>query len=187
MPDSGSMIPSQAGMAIGRGLTDGEVKFLDGYYFGQVRCDRIRVVKGGVPNPKSGAMTLDNLIFFQPNNYTEDFSKTDSPVKKAIFVHEVCHVWQFQKRIKNYRHYKALWEHIKYGKDTYKYELDLSKTFADYRFEQMGQMIEDYAFLRETGQPVEGYERIIYATIPRTGDRQDEESESWPLPDNLVD
>lgn len=181
------MISCQTGMALGRGLTEGEIKFLDGYFFGQVQYDRIRVIKGGVPNPKSGAMTINSLIFFQTFNYTDDFSTSDTVFKKAIFVHEVCHVWQYQKKIKGYWWFKALLEHIKFGKETYKYQLESDKTFADYRFEQMGQMIEDYAYLRESGQPVEPYEAVIYSTIPRKPVPQAEESESWPLPDNLVD
>ena len=105
---------------------------------------------------KDTAFCIDNRIFFPKPLFKADFglsdpqnpgsSTDDDKVNLAWLFHECCHAWQFQNKVRGYRWYKALLEQIKYGDATYDYDIEEKDCFADYRFEQQGQILQDYVY-----------------------------------------
>lgn len=83
-----------------RPLTSGEITMLktifrDGIDYGKVVIHPHRYY--GM-NPKGTAMAPDGGVYFHPEDYLADFSATKvKPIDKVWFVHEMTHVWQFQK------------------------------------------------------------------------------------------
>ncbi len=130
----------------------------------------------------SAAFCLGNHIFFPRRCYRPDFSiaepdvpASSSPGDKhdlAWLIHECCHVWQFQAKVRNYHWYKALLEHIAFGRAVYDYDIHQMDCLADYRFEQQGQIVQDYAwsFLENGGHPggtrAERYRTVMRRSLP---------------------
>jgi len=83
----------------------------------------------------------------------------------SLLIHEVTHVWQYQHRdVTGYTRWKAAAESIEYGrKGAYGYELDSLKSFNQYRFEQQGQMMQDYYMRKVNGRDASAFESIIYS------------------------
>ena len=151
-----------------RSLTDGEKHLLSTVYGSSVDYSRIRIRKGCIVEVFAAAITLNNLICFSEEYYSDDFSKTGNFYSIPILFHEVCHVWQYQNHIKYYWWFKALLEQLMYGSHVYDYVLDPAKCLVDYRFEQMGKILQDYiyAIIFQSPQlPV--YEKIIYCSIKK--------------------
>ncbi|MDF3931929.1 type VI secretion system tip protein VgrG, partial [Pseudomonas citronellolis] len=73
--------------------------------------------------------------------YKDDFSSTANDRDKALFMHEMTHVWQYQLgyRVK----WHALWVTSR-GASAYQYQLAASGTLSDYNMEQQGEIISDY-------------------------------------------
>jgi hypothetical protein len=170
MPTEGSAARDQqnsvAGPIGGRPLTPGEVALLRSVFFDAVDYAPIRLRKGSVLTLFAGAVTMDNLVNFNPECYVEDYS-TSTRDNQALLVHEVVHVWQYQQKIRDYRWSKAAVEHLRHGKSTYKYVIEPDKKLTDYRFEQMGQILQDYYRMLPTHPLRVALEAIIYRSIPR--------------------
>lgn len=151
----------------GRRLTVGEVAFLRTVFQDAVDYGRMRVKKGSLLTLAAGGVTLDNVVNIHPDWYFEDFAT--APLEaRALLAHETTHVWQFQRGIRGYRWFKAAWEHLRFGPATYDYVLDKNKALTDYRFEQMGQIVQD-CFRLAPGAPERAlYEAVISRSIPRS-------------------
>jgi hypothetical protein len=157
---------SVAGPLGGRGLTLGEVTLLRGVFHDAIDYRVMRVRKGSLLTVAAAAVTLDNLVSFNPDGYFEDY--TSAPrVHQAIFVHEGVHVWQYQRKVRDYRWPKAAWEHLRHGPAAYDYVLDRRKALTDYRFEQMGQIVQDFFLLSPEDPERAAYEEVISRSIPR--------------------
>jgi len=79
---------------------------------------------------------------------------------KEWFIHEMTHVYQYQKSGWGYAP-KSVWERITKGEDAYNYEKDLSadKDFSDYSIEQQASMVKDYF------RYIKGMDKV--STIPK--------------------
>jgi hypothetical protein len=154
---------------LGRPLTSGEIRWLEEIFGSEIKYEKVRVRRGvlvGVGN-RAEAITLDNLISFATNTYEDDFTANPLLDVLALLAHEITHVWQRQKRVRGYWWVKALFEHIKYGDTVYDYVPDGSKKLKDYRFEQQGQIVQDYVMKRALHDPeADILERIIRRSIP---------------------
>jgi len=159
---------SVAGPLGGRGLTAGEVTLLRGVFHDAIDYSLMRVRKGSLLTIAAAAVTLDNLVSFNPSGYFEDFASAPRE-HQGIFIHEGVHVWQYQRRVRNYSWPKAAWEHLRYGKAAYDYVLDRRKALTDYRFEQMGQIVQDFFLLPPDAPERAAYEEVIYRSISRPG------------------
>lgn len=73
----------------GRPLSERERAVLAPIYAGAVDYDAVRLCEriGGVLNVSRRAFVIEQRIFVPPGF---------SPLPRAVLVHEVCHVWQFQ-------------------------------------------------------------------------------------------
>lgn len=159
---------SVAGPLGGRRLTLGEVTLLRSVFHDAIDYGAMRVRKGSLLTVAAAAVTLDNLVSFNPDGYFEDFASAP-PLHQGIFIHEGVHVWQYQRKVRNYRWPKAAWEHLRYGPAAYDYVLDRRKALTDYRFEQMGQIVQDFFMLPSGDLERDAYEEVISRSIPRPG------------------
>lgn len=131
---------------VSRVLTDNEVALA-------------RTIFGGSINYMRIIVTDEKYVFFQPrniamaphgflhmcNHYSPDYTR-ESPEKRALFIHEMTHVWQFQKKI--FRPVReALKLCLKYKFNyaaTYFYKLEANRNFRSYNMEQQAAILEDY-------------------------------------------
>lgn len=158
---------STVGADGGRRLKAGEIAFLRTVFQDAVDYGLMRVKKGSLLTIAAGGVTIDNVVNINPDWYFEDFST--APLDgQALLAHETTHVWQYQRGIRGYRWLKAAWEHVRYGKATYDYVLDKNKALTDYRFEQMGQIVQDYFRLAPDAPERALYEAVIARSIPRS-------------------
>jgi len=128
----------------GRRLSPGEKTILEIFFGGKLNADKVRMHANHMPG--AWAMCLDNHIFFSKSMYRSDFAAATADVSGlALLVHECCHVWQYQRKIRNYRWYKALVEQLQFGSKVYDYGIDEHDCLVDFRFEQQGAILQDYA------------------------------------------
>jgi hypothetical protein len=133
-----------------RHLTPGEIElarsiFGDAIDYGQVRMIRR---KWWPFQPRSVAMAPSGNVHFHPHSelWSEDFSK--EPLhRQGLFIHELTHVWQAQKRG---RLYLPLMRH---PFCRYRYELEAGRRFEDYGLEQQAEIVR-HRFLAERGRPL---------------------------------
>lgn len=159
-----------SGTAARRGLTEGEVRLVQDYYGEDVPYEDIRVaLKRPILAKGTIARTIGSKItYFDAGYYSSDFS-TASPQVQAAFLHEVMHVWQ-NVNIPSYTAAAAAAEHIRF-ENPYAYTFDGSRALTSYRYEQQGQIMEDFAFARMRGAgaiggvPIQSYERMIYGSV----------------------
>jgi len=81
------------------------------------------------------------------------------PISKPVFIHEMVHIWQYQKfgSVYIYRAIKAQrsLDGYNYGGLENLYSKMLNNYFfTDFNFEQQGEIFEDYCKLKESGQMV---------------------------------
>lgn len=89
-------------------------------------------------------MAPNGNIYFPEGLFREDFSSADL-IDKAIFVHEMGHVWQHQMGV-NVRS-RGLFSLA----SSYEYSLPREKDLADYSLEQQASIIADYYVLTKYG------------------------------------
>ena len=133
-----------------RQLTDGEIDNILRPIFGKsVDYSQIQIYSCCAA-PDASATTIKSTIRFDPGYYSDDFSKSD-PVRASVLAHETTHVWQFQNSDKTgYALWKVASESVigvlfHFNRSwAYQYSTDSNRSFLSYRFEQQGQMVEDY-------------------------------------------
>lgn len=126
---------------------------------------RVRVHDHGyVPfQPGRSGMTPNGEIYMKglpSNDYAEDPQQL-----KALFIHEMVHVWQEQNRVLNPIR-SAIGNALRHGliySRAYRYTLDPGRDLLDYRIEQQAQIVEDY------------YRVFILGQRPRSGFVQNKE------------
>jgi hypothetical protein len=165
---------------MGRRLTAGEKRNLEIFFGNAIAVARVRLHSHVFS--REAAFCLDNHVFFPRPFYRADFSiaQPDDPASSsdrdkqdlAWLIHECCHVWQFQAEVRRYRWYKALLEHVEYGPTVYSYDLDEKDCLTDYRFEQQGQILQDYAWLylqegrHPGGAQADRYRAVLGCLLP---------------------
>ena len=135
----------------GRGLSADEIKLAQSIYKSSINYDKVKVHKAkyidayGYGQTDNTLMTPNGEIYASPNVYSTSYS-SESDEFKCVFLHEMCHVWQWQRNIKNIKA-SAAKEFFLHPFDydaAYFYDLDIKKDFADYGIEQQASIIEDY-------------------------------------------
>ncbi|MDK1704625.1 type IV secretion protein Rhs [Serratia rubidaea] len=89
------------------------------------------------------AMAPNGEIYFRKHFYKEDFS-TRPPDEQYVFIHEMAHVWQYQK---------GMWVRARgffSWAVSYNYKLNKSR-LGDYPMEQQASIIADFFYIKNYG------------------------------------
>ena len=143
-----------------RGLTPGEIA-LGREAFGQrVPLERVTFVEGAGRNPiaraafrnGNGAITLRRTIYFSPAYYQDDFA-AEKPAAKGLLIHELAHVWQYEKM-------GTAWFFARYAREyaaagfkawrMYEYEVGVTP-FSRAMLEAQAEMAGNYAEAKADG------------------------------------
>ena len=140
--------------ASGRGLTDGERAFLAPLFRDAVDYDAVRIVRGRA-FPLQGRRTIVTLgpaIYAPDEVYIADYARAAAE-RRAILVHEVAHVWQYESGIAviagAVRAFFATGG--RYGR-AYRYQLEAGRDLIDYGIEQQASILEHYYLARDRGR-----------------------------------
>jgi hypothetical protein len=130
-----------------RALTAGERAMLQPIFRDGVDYDAVRVVHAPLPfQPANTYMTPRGHVFAPGDLFRDDFSSAKLPPwERAVFVHELTHVWQFANGIDLVA--AGLATFAKYGgryERAYPYRLEAGRDLADYGMEQQASIVEDY-------------------------------------------
>jgi hypothetical protein len=139
-PNEAAAIPTP-----NRPLTTGERALLRPLYGNAIDYDKVRVIDNSfVMQPEGVYVTPRGHIYAPGALFRDDFS-TGSPGDRAVFVHEIGHVWQFANGMNLLG--QGLVEFVsRRGKyqEAYPYTLDASRDLSDYGMEQQASILEDY-------------------------------------------
>jgi hypothetical protein len=128
-----------------RALTAGERAMVAPLFRDGIDYDTVRVVHASFPFQPDGVyMTPRGHVYAPGGLFRDDFS-TGSLGERAVFVHELTHVWQFANGIDLIAAGVAAF--AKYGgryERAYPYLLDATRDLADYGMEQQASIVEDY-------------------------------------------
>ena len=134
-------------MHIVRPLTTGETSLARSVFGAAIDCARMRIIRGRwwPFQPNGIVMAPTGNIHFHPADprWSDDFA-AESLSLQGLFIHEMTHVWQTQKRG---RFYLPLMRH---PFCRYAYEFDPTKPFGRYGLEQQAEIVR-HAFLAARG------------------------------------
>lgn len=137
-------------MRIVRALTEGEIALAQSAFGDAIDYGRVRIVRGRWwPFQSKGiVMAPTGNIHFHPADprWSDDFA-AESLSLQGLFIHEMTHVWQAQKRGK---YYLPLMRHpfCRYG-----YQLEPGRRFDLYGLEQQAEIVR-HRFLADRGVTV---------------------------------
>jgi hypothetical protein len=140
--------PDAAPPPPGRALTPGERAMVEPLFGAGVDYDKVRVIHDRfMPfQDRSTYMTPEGSIYAPGDLYLADFSAPGVSVWiKAVFVHEIAHVWQFQNGMDLMS--RGVVEYAKQLGDyekAYAYTLVPGRDLLDYGLEQQASILEDY-------------------------------------------
>jgi hypothetical protein len=137
-------------MPVRRPLTAGEIALARSIFGGSIDYDPVRIVRGRwwPFQPRGIVMAPTGNIHFHPADprWSDDFSG-ESLALQGLFIHEMTHVWQSQRRGK---YYLPLMRHpfCRYG-----YQLRDGLLFDSYGLEQQAEIVR-HRFLADRGVAV---------------------------------
>ena len=135
-----------------RHLTDGETALARSVFGDAIDYPRVRMVrrKWWPLQPRNTIMTPSGSLHFHPNGnaWSDDFSK-EGLALQGLFIHEMTHVWQAQKRG---RFYLPLMRH---PFCRYDYAIRAGWPLERYGLEQQAEIVS-HAFLMRRGVGVPG-------------------------------
>ncbi|MCX2897801.1 hypothetical protein [Pseudomonas mandelii] len=129
-----------------RSLTSGEIAMARTIFKYAVNYEKVKIHHGGwwlFFGFQNTAVTPNGEMYFPASTefYRDDFSADDEDKYKALFMHEMTHVWQYQL---GYAVKSAGVTVTSRGDDVYKYALSETGTLSEYNMEQQGEIISDY-------------------------------------------
>ena len=134
-------------MKVSRPLSDGEIALARSMFGEAIDYQRVRIVRGKWwPFQHKGVvMAPTGNIHFHPDDprLVEDFATAPLDLQ-GLFIHELTHVWQTQKRG---RFYLPLMRH---PFCRYAYDLVPGRAFDRYGLEQQAELVR-HAFLAQRG------------------------------------
>ncbi len=175
-PDAGVPAPPQEPPP-GRALTAGEIAMARPFFGDAIDYTRVRVVADRyfALHPAGVYMTPNGNIYAPGSLYEPDFSSTEVYLpRRAIFIHEMTHVWQHQSGINLI--VGGVIEFLRQGGDygrAYPYRLVAGRDLLDYGIEQQASIVEDQARIRLGLAPASLVERglrpgerdVLYAAV----------------------
>jgi type VI secretion system secreted protein VgrG len=151
-----------------RSLTPGEVAMARVVFKDAVDYRKVKVHHGGwwvFFGFQNTAVTPNGEMYFpeSTNYYKDDFSNTGDNRHKALFMHEMTHVWQYQL---GYPVKKAGVTVTRRGAAAYEYALTRYRTLSSYNMEQQGEIISDYYIICVIGDAHAVWNSANYAKSP---------------------
>ena len=137
-------------MRLVRPLTVGEIALVSSVFGASIDNARVRIIRGRwwPLQPKGIVMAPTGNIHFHPADprWSDDYAD-ESLSLQGLFIHEMTHVWQSQKRGK---YYLPLMRHpfCRYG-----YQLQQGRSFDRYGLEQQAEIVR-HRFLADRGVTV---------------------------------
>ena len=130
-----------------RGLTANERALLKPLFRDSLDYDKVQVVRGKFfLQPDRVYMTPRGNIYAPGDLWSDDFAApTTSTYRRAVFVHEITHVWQFENGMDLIA--QGVAEYAKTGgayERAYPYTLAKGKDLVEYGMEQQASIVEDY-------------------------------------------
>jgi hypothetical protein len=130
-----------------RNLTSGEELLAREVYQNSVDYTKVKIHDGGYIwfQPDDSGMTPNGEIYVTGTAYSTDYARASNGLK-SFFIHEMCHVWQYQTGILN-PILSALGEQLRNSFDyskAYPYTLTKDKDLLDYGMEQQAAIVADY-------------------------------------------
>jgi hypothetical protein len=137
-----------------RALTADERALLKPIFRDGIDYDHVRVINASFPfQPDNVYMTPRGHVYAPGRLYREDFAH-ESAYLRAIFVHEMTHVWQHSNGMDliaegfvQFRKYEGQYE------KAYAYLLENSRDLVDYGMEQQASIVQDYYLINENQSP----------------------------------
>ena len=133
-----------------RPLTSGEIDLARSIFGDAIDYGRVKLVRGKwwPFQPRGIVMAPTGNIHFHPDSrlWSEDFSKERLSLQ-GLFIHEMTHVWQAQKRG---RFYLVLMRH---PFCRYSYQLEEGRPFDRYGLEQQAELVR-HRFMADRGVAV---------------------------------
>ena len=108
------------------------------------------------------AMAPNGEIYMRDYYYADDFSAIPDTGKQHTFIHELTHVWQYQKGMWVRTRGLVSWA------ANYNYDFAENKYLQDYSMEQQAQIVADYFLLYRYGY--ERWFREIQRIVTFTGE-----------------
>ncbi|WP_137807876.1 type VI secretion system Vgr family protein [Pseudomonas sp. G(2018)] len=129
-----------------RRLTYGEIAMAKTVFKNSVDYSKVKIHHGGwwlFFGFQNTAVTPNGEMYFPESThyYKDDFSNTGDNRHKALFMHEMTHVWQYQL---GYPIKKAGLTVSSRGAAAYEYTLSEQSKLSSYNMEQQGEIISDY-------------------------------------------
>lgn len=129
-----------------RPLTAGEIAMAQVVFKDAIDYSKVKVHHGGwwlFLGFQNTAVTPNGEMYFPKSTgfYKDDFSGTTNDRDKALFMHEMVHVWQYQ--LGYWVKWHALWVTSR-GASAYQYQLAPGKVLSSYNMEQQGEIVSDY-------------------------------------------
>jgi len=149
----------------GRPLTDRERALLLPLFASGLDYDAVRVIDGRFPfQPQNRYMSPEGNIYAPGHLYRADFAAPGVDVwTRAIFIHEVTHVWQHQSGMNLLAGGTAEFFKRRGAYETaYAYALVADRDLIDYGMEQQASIVEDWHLIA-SGRPPQRLE----GSLPR--------------------
>ncbi|WP_370601541.1 PAAR domain-containing protein [Pseudomonas nitroreducens] len=129
-----------------RALTPGEIAIARTVFKDSIDYSQVKIHHGGwwlFLGFQNTAVTPNGEMYFPKSTdlYKDDFSTTGAGRDKALFMHEMTHVWQYQ--LGYWVKWHALWVTSR-GSAAYEYDLKAGGRLSDYNMEQQGEIVSDY-------------------------------------------
>ncbi|KQN48080.1 hypothetical protein ASE98_25330 [Pseudomonas sp. Leaf48] len=139
-----------------RSLTSGEISMARSVFKDAVNYSKVKVHHGGwwlFVWFQNTAVTPNGEMYYPASTkyYRDDFSNTTDDRDKALFMHEMTHVWQHQLGYPVKKQGLAVSSR---GAEAYAYTLFDDGKFSNYNMEQQGEMISDYYMICVIGNPL---------------------------------
>ena len=131
----------------GRALTERERVLLRPLFREGLDYDAVRVIDGRFPfQPQNTYMAPEGNIYAPGHLYREDFAAPGVDVStRAVFVHEVTHVWQHQSGMNLLAGGAAeLFKRRGAYESAYAYALVRDRDLLDYGMEQQASIVQDW-------------------------------------------
>jgi hypothetical protein len=135
----------------GRALTKNEIALARGYFGDEIDYGRVRVHSARM---HYGAFVSGNhLVFSKKLGACGDLAQSganlfQSVEHRALFIHEMTHIWQAQKQPRSLAKLKAGFLRAA-GRDPYAYDVNDETKFMDYGIEQQARLMQDFCRAHE--------------------------------------